>query len=601
MSSNGWNQDAMTSDQTILLLILLALLILLVWGRWRYDIVALGALFTAGIFGLVPQAELFSGFGNPATITVVLVLIVSFGLTKSGAVEFITQLIEPFSSKPLLHISILTFLAAFLSMFMNNVGALALLMPIAIQSTTKAGRSPATVLMPLSFGSILGGLVTLIGTPPNILIANYRREVTGEAFTMFDFAPVGGGIAIAGILFMLFIGWRLVKVRKQTVGLELFDVEKYLFELKVTANSALVGKRAGELKDLLAEQKMDILSLVHKQQTMAVVSRRHILAVNDLLMLQGSHDDIESFASVHDLTMLSAENARSEILLSEDSQIAEVVITENSPIVGRTPRQIGFNRKYAVNLLAASRAGTPHRNRLRDFQFRAGDVLLLHGEGDELQEAIIQLNCYPLAPRDLNIHGAAKAMPALATFILAIAAAASGLISIQLALGIATVAMVLLNVMPVREFYAGVDWPVVVLLGAMIPLGAALETTGTTALLVDGILALAGDMSPVFILAMLLIITMTVSDVLNNAATAILMAPIAYNTALSLDVNPDTFLMAVAVGASCAFLTPIGHQNNALIMGPGGYHFGDYWRMGLPLEIVIVAVALPLLLLVWPL
>ena len=205
-------------------------------------------------------------------------LIVSFGLTKSGAVEFITQLIEPFSSKPLLHISILTFLAAFLSMFMNNVGALALLMPIAIQSTTKAGRPPATVLMPLSFGSILGGLVTLIGTPPNILIANYRREVTGEAFTMFDFAPVGGGVAIAGILFMLFIGWRLVKVRKQTSGLELFDVEKYLFELKVPAESALVGKRVGELKDLLAEQKMDILSLVHKQQKMAVVSRRHILA-----------------------------------------------------------------------------------------------------------------------------------------------------------------------------------------------------------------------------------------------------------------------------------------------------------------------------------
>ncbi|MCH2356510.1 MAG: SLC13 family permease [Pseudomonadales bacterium] len=591
----------MTSDQTILLLILLALLILLVWGRWRYDIVALGALFTASIFGIVPQTELFSGFGNPATITVALVLIVSFGLTKSGAVEFITQLIEPFSSKPLLHISILTFLAAFLSMFMNNVGALALLMPIAIQSTTKAGRPPATVLMPLSFGSILGGLVTLIGTPPNILIANYRREVTGEAFTMFDFAPVGGGVAIAGILFMLFIGWRLVKVRKQTSGLELFDVEKYLFELKVPAESALVGKRVGELKDLLAEQKMDILSLVHTQQKMAVVSRRHILAVNDLLMLQGSHDDIDSFASTHDLTMLSAENARKEILHSEDSQIAEVVITENSPIVGSTPRQIRFNRKYAVNLLAASRAGTPHRNRLRDFQFRAGDVLLLHGEGDELQEAIIRLNCYPLAPRDLSIHGSAKAMPALVIFMLAIGAVASGWISIQLALGIATVAMALLNVVPVREFYAGVDWPVVVLLGAMIPLGTALETTGTTTLLVDGILVLAGDMSPVFILAMLLIITMTVSDVLNNAATAILMAPIAYNTALSLEVNPDTFLMAVAVGASSAFLTPIGHQNNALIMGPGGYHFGDYWRMGLPLEIVIVTVALPLLLLVWPL
>jgi di/tricarboxylate transporter len=591
----------MTSDQAILLLILLALLILMVWGRWRYDIVALGALFTASIFGLVPQTELFSGFGNPATITVVLVLIVSFALTKSGAVEFITQMIEPVSSKPFLHISILTFLAAFLSMFMNNVGALALLMPIAIQSTTKAGRPPATVLMPLSFGSILGGLVTLIGTPPNILIANYRREVTGEAFTMFDYAPVGGGIAVAGILFMLFIGWRLVKVRKQTAGLELFDVEKYLFELKLTADSELVGKRVSELKEILAEQKLDILALVHKRQNMAPASRRHILVANDLLMLQGSHEDIDTFASAYNLKLLSAESARNAILHSEDSEIAEVVVTENSPIVGRTPSQIRFNRKYDVNLLAASRAGTPHRDRLRDFNFKAGDVLLLHGEGEELQDAIILLNCYPLARRDLDIGRAAKAMPALATFLLAIAAAASGLISIQLALGIATVAMALLHVVPVREFYTGVDWPVVVLLGAMIPLGAALETTGTTTLLVDAILSIAGDMSPVFILAMLLIITMTVSDVLNNAATAILMAPIAYNIALSLDLNPDTFLMAIAVGASCAFLTPIGHQNNALIMGPGGYHFGDYWRMGLPLEIVIVAVALPLLLVVWPL
>lgn len=247
----------MTTDQSILLLILFALLFLLVWGRWRYDIVALGALFTASIFGLIPQAEMFAGFGNPATVTVIMVLIVSFGLTKSGAVEFVADAIEPISSKPFLHIAVLTFLAAFLSMFMNNVGALALLMPIAIRSTNMAGRSPATVLMPLSFGSILGGLVTLIGTPPNILIANYRQQMTGEAFTMFDYAPVGGGIAICGIFFMLFIGWKLVKVRKQTIGLELFDVEKYLFELKVTEDSTFFEKKAGELKDELAKKKPD--------------------------------------------------------------------------------------------------------------------------------------------------------------------------------------------------------------------------------------------------------------------------------------------------------------------------------------------------------
>lgn len=590
----------MTTDQSILLLILFALLVLLVWGRWRYDIVALGALFAAAIFGLIPQTQMFSGFGNPATITVIMVLIVSFGLTKSGAVEFIADAIEPISSTPYLHIAVLTFLAAFLSMFMNNVGALALLMPIAIQSTTKAGRSPATVLMPLSFGSILGGLVTLIGTPPNILIANYREQVTGEAFTMFDFAPVGGGIAICGIFFMLLIGWKLVRVRKQTTGLELFDVEKYLFELKVTEESSFADKKAGELKDSLLEQNLALLSMVHRRERIQVVYRRQIILANDLLMVQGSHDDVAKFATSNNLSMVSAENGQKEVLHSEDSQAAEVVVTPNSPIAGRTASQIRFNRKYSVNLLAASRAGTPHRDRLRDFKFEVGDVLLLHGETDAIEEAIIKLNCYPLANRVLGLGGNSKAVPAMLTFIIAIVAAASGFVTIQLALGFATVAMVLLNIVPVREFYDGVDWAVVVLLGAMIPLGAALEATGNTTLLVDGILAVAGDMSPVFLIAMILIITMMVSDVLNNAATAILMVPISFNIALSLELNPDAFLMAVAVGASCAFLTPIGHQNNVLIMGPGGYKFGDYWRMGLPLEIVIVIVALPLLLIVWP-
>lgn len=591
----------MTADQSILLLILFALLVLLVWGRWRYDIVALGALFTASIFGIIPQSEMFSGFGNSATITVVMVLIVSFSLTKSGAVEFISEAIEPIAGIPYLHIAALTFLAAFLSMFMNNVGALALLMPIAIQSTTKAGRSPATVLMPLSFGSILGGLVTLIGTPPNILIANYREEMTGDAFTMFDYAPVGGGIATCGILFMLLIGWKLLKVRKQTTGLELFDVEEYLFELKVVEESSFVENKAGVLKDALAEQNLTLLSMLHRREKLQVVYRRQIIAVNDLLMIQGSHDDIEQFANAHGLQMVSAENAQQEILHDEDSQAAEVVVTPNSPIVGSTASQIRFNRKYSVNLLAASRSGTPHRDRLRDFEFAVGDVLLLHGPEDEIQESIVKLNCYPLAKRELGLGRNKKALPALLTFILAITAAASGIISIQLALGLATVVMVLLNIVPVREFYDGVDWAVVVLLGAMIPLGAALESTGTTTLMVSGILALAGDMSPVFLIFLILVITMSVSDVLNNAATAILMAPIAFNIAILLNLNPDAFLMAVAVGASCAFLTPIGHQNNALIMGPGGYKFGDYWRMGLPLEIIIVAVALPLLLTVWPL
>lgn len=593
--------DAETLDQLQLMLVLIGLLILLVWGRWRYDVVALGALFIAALFGLVPQSQLFAGFGNPATITVVLVLIISFGLSRSGAVEFVISAIEPLSSRPSLHIAVLSFIAAFLSMFMNNVGALALLMPIAIQSTNKAGRSPASVLMPLSFGSILGGLVTLIGTPPNILIANYREEVTGQAFTMFDFAPVGGGVAIAGILFMLVFGSKLVKIRKQASGNEGFDIERYLFEAKVADDSDFVGQPVGDLKDALEAQKMDLVTLQSWRQVSPVVNRRQLLRVGDILVLQGSQEDIDGFTTEHKIALVSAENSTRELMHSADSQMLEIVVTPRSSLVGRTPAEVRFNRRYGVNLLAASRSGTPHRSRLRDFTIRVGDVLLLHGEEEALQEAIVKLACYPLATRSLDLKRGENSLPALLIFVAAIAVTAIGLVSIQLALGLACVAMALRSIVPIRELYDGVDWPVVVLLGALIPLGTALETTGATQVLVGGILGVAGEYSPVILLTLILVVTMTVSDVLNNAATAILMAPIAYNIATTLGLNPDTFLMAVAIGASCAFLTPIGHQNNALIMGPGGYEFGDYWRVGLPLEVVIVAAAIPLLLLAWPL
>lgn len=591
----------MTTDQATLLAILVILLAMLIWGRIRYDIVALGALFTASVFGLVPQSEIFTGFGNPATITVVLVLIVSYGLTRSGGVEYVNKLVDPFSNHPFLHISVLTFVAAILSMFMNNVGALALLMPVAIQSATKAGRSPATVLMPLSFGSILGGLVTLIGTPPNILIASYRQEVTGQPFTMFDFSPVGGGIALCGILFMLLIGWRLVKVRKQSTGLDLFDIEHYLFETRVPEESPVNGMRTGQLRDMLREKKMDLVARISGDTEYAPPDGRYKIAKGDYLMIQGPHDDVHEFAATELLTMHTAMNQNKPFAHSEDTTVMEVVVTGNSPLVGNTPADIRFNSRYQITLLAVSRSGTPHQSRLRQFELQVGDVLLLHGEKINIESAITRLNCYPLAERAFDTKNNKKATPALVTFVLAIAATALGLIPIQLALGIATVVMAVTRIVPIREFYDGVEWPVVVLLGAMLPLGGALQTTGTTDLLVDGILAVVGDLSPIFILAVILIVTMTVSDVLNNAATAILMAPIAYNIAANLNLNPDAFLMAVAVGASCAFLTPIGHQNNALIMGPGGYRFGDYWRMGLPLEIIIVVVAIPLLLLFWPL
>lgn len=590
----------MTFDQSAIIVVIVVLLFLFIWGKWRYDIVALTALFSCSFLGLVPTDQVFSGFGHPATITVLIVLILSYGLTKSGAVEGIIRLVSPVSSIPSLHIALLIFIAAFLSMFMNNVGALALLMPVAIQSTVKAGRSPATVLMPLSFGSILGGLVTLIGTPPNIIIASYREKVVGLPFTMFDYSPVGGVVAIAGIIFMACIGWRLVKVRKATAGTDLFEIEDYLFEVKVVKGSALIDKTIKYIRENLNSLDVEIISLIHKKQKLAVVPINQMLTANDVLLVEGPQEDIDKFISKFGLSLVAADSTREEILHSVRTETLEVVVAPRSSIEGKLVENIRFKRRFNVNLLGIFREGRQLSKRIRSYVLRAGDVLLLHGEKDDLADAIGKFDCYPLAKRNVDFGMRKMALRALFVFIVAIGLASTGILPIQIALGSAVVVMALLNIVPVREFYDGVDWPVIILLGAMIPVGSALETTGATQLIADLLLRLTEGLSVTVILALLLIITMTLSDILNNAATAVLMAPIANTVAQTLGANPDPFLMSVAVGASCAFLTPIGHQNNALVMGPGGYKFSDYWRIGLPLEIIIALVATPMIMYVWP-
>lgn len=590
----------MTFDQVALLTIIAITLILFVLDKWRYDIVALLSLFACGVLNIIPPQYLFSGFGHPATITLAFVLVLSYGLTKSGAIEGLLKLIEPVAKYPTIHITVLLFLAAFLSMFMNNVGALALLMPIAIQSTLKANRSPATVLMPLSFGSILGGLVTLIGTPPNIIISSYNQKVTGQPFYMFDFAPVGGAVAIAGILFMLTIGWRLVRVRKSSTGESLFEIESYLFEVKVNEKSKIIDLQVRELDRLCEMSGVNLVSVLHKKQYVPVSQRLYNIQHNNLLMLEGSQEDIDKFVSKYNLSLLGAESAREEIFHSEHTKVMEIVVSPNSRLLGRTVGQIRFKYLLGINLLAVSRQGRSYRSRLRQLTFRSGDVLLIHGEHELVDTAIQKLNCFPLAKRSLDFGKRKKNLLSLAIFCAAVAFASFGMIPIPISFGLAMLAMVLLNIIPIREFYDAINWPVVFLIGAMLPIGQALESTGITALITSNILAFTGTQSLTLLLAFILIITMTLSDILNNAATAILMAPIAVNISEATGVSATPFLMAVAVGASCAFLTPIGHQNNALVMGPGGYQFGDYWRIGLPLEIIICAVAIPLIPIVWP-
>jgi len=588
-------------DQRLILIIIALTLLLFIWGRWRYDLVALMALGACALTGLLPTEALFEGFGHPATITVAIVLVLSHGLSKSGAIEGMTRVINPLSRYPMLHLTALVFIAAFLSMFMNNVGALALLMPVAIQSTLQANRPPASVLMPLSFGSILGGLVTLIGTPPNIIMSTYRRDAFGEPYQMFDFAPVGGVVAIAGLLFLISIGWRLVKVRKQGGDLALFDIESYLFEVSIPEDHELIGTNIAELKTSLKEEGIHILLLEHHGKSLLAIPDQHMLAEGDLLVLQGAHEAVDKMASKWKLNLLSADSPQERIDQTDQSLIMEMVVAPTSRLVDRIASSIRFRHALGVDLIAVARHGKPFRRRLKHFQFRPGDVLLVHGDEQLVEEALGYLGCYPLAERQLDLGKRKFAWPALLVFGVAIGLAVTGVLSLQVSLGLAVLIFLLSNIIPIRELYDAIDWPVIVLLGAMIPVGQALENTGTTTLLAHQLLQLTGGIPIWGILAIVLVVTMTLSDVLNNAATVILMAPIAKTLALSLNVNPDAFLMAVAIGASCAFLTPIGHQNNALVMGPGGYQFGDYWRVGLLLEVIIVAVSVPMLLVIWPL
>ena len=597
----------MTPDQIKIIAIVCISLFLFIFSKLRYDLVGILTLGALIAFGLVDQKDVFSGFGHPATLTVAIVLIVSYGLGKSGIAESIGSLAAKAPSASL-HIIVFIFITAFLSAFMNNVGALALMMPIAIQSSVNAGRSPSKILMPLSFGSMLGGLVTMIGTPPNIIIANYRAKTIGEEFSMFDFAPVGFCVAIIGIIYLSFVGWRLIKIRKDASDDSLFNVENYLFRIKVPKDFSS-SKKEIDLNQELKQKNIKFSFLVRENEQYKTLPEDYSLKKNDLLFLEGSHEEIDKLDCDLKLELAEVNNSANIISNSGDDAIMEMVVAKDSKITNKSISEIQFNSKFKVKLLAVSRNDESIANKIKriwlkikikDFRFQAGDIILIDGKEEDVEKTISELGCYPLADRKINFGKKKMAFPCAAIFIGAILLSSFELLSIQASLGLAALLMVMLKIIPVREMYEGVKLQVIVLLGTMIPLGIVLEDTGTTKLLADYLITLSGDVSLIVILTLVLLISMFLSDVLNNTATAILMAPIAKDIAVGLNVSPDPFLMAVAIGASCAFLTPIGHQNNILVMEPGGYKFKDYWKMGLPLEIIIVATAMPLILIFWP-
>ena len=590
----------MISDQVILFCLLGVVFILLIWGKIRYDLVAFGALTIAIVIGVVPQEEAFAGFGHHATIIIALVLIVSRGLFNSGAIELVARHVIDSGRSLFVHIGVMSGVAAVLSAVMNNVAALALLMPLDIQAARKAKRSVSLSLMPLSFASILGGMITLIGTPPNIIIASFREQAVGEPFGMFDFAPVGAVTALVGIIFIVVIGWRLIPVasREDSGDDKAQPHEDYVAEVLVGENSSMVGRRVRDLDQESDEADVAIIGLVRNGNRLPGGARAEAIRAGDLIVIEANAEHIDAFVGSFKLEYVGSEKYVSQT--SKGLSLVEAVVPENARIEGRSALSLQLLYRHGVTLLGVSRKGKNFRQRVRKLDTRAGDVLLLLGPAEHLDDVVAWLGCLPLQQRELQLVQRHKAWVAVGSFALAIAATTSGVIHLPEALALVCMVMVGFNIVPLKELYSSVEWPVIILLGSMIPIGAALESAGGTALIAQHIIEFAADYGPVVVLTLLMIVTMTLSDILNNTATTIIAAPIAIDIAGRLGVNPDPFLMAVAVAASCAFLTPIGHKNNILILGPGGYRFGDYWQMGLPLEIIVVVVSIPMILLVWP-
>ena len=591
----------MTFDQVFLFSLLIFIFSLLIWGRIRYDIVTIAALFIAFVAGVIPQEHVFSGFSHPATIIVALVLIVSRGLSNSGAIELLSRFLVDGTRKLGTHIGLMSTIAAALSGIMNNVATLALLMPVDMQAARKAKRSPALTLMPLSFATILGGMVTLIGTPTNVVIATFREKALGEPYLMFDFAPVGIVVASVGILYVATVGWRLIPVdrSKHDTTEELMDMEGYIAEAIIQADSRFIDKKLRDLDTLSTESDVNVLGLVRQGKRLPGTARNYVMRENDILVLEAGPDAIEQFVGAAGLKYIGADKQAS--VLSENLALVEVVVPENALIEGRSAMDVQLLYRQGITLLGVSRKGKRFRDRVRKLKICAGDILLLLGPEDQLPDVVTWLGCLPLAERGLQVIQRHKAILAVGLFALAIIVASIGWLYLPLALMGVVVAYVLLKIIPLSQIYTSVAWPVIVLLACLIPISTALETSGGTTLIAQTIVDLTQGMSPVIVLTILMLITMTMSDLLNNVATALIAAPISVDIAQQLNVNPDSFLMAVAVAASCAFLTPIGHKNNTIIMGPGGYSFGDYWRMGLPLEILVVLVGIPMILVVWPL
>jgi di/tricarboxylate transporter len=588
----------MTLAPVLAFSIIAVMMALFAWGRWRYDLVAVVALLAAVIAGIVPPNQAFNGFSDDIVIIVGSALVVSAAVARSGVIERVARWLGPYLTTINRQIVALVGSVTVLSAFVKNVGALAMLMPVALQLARRSGTSPSALLMPMSFGALLGGIVTLVGTSPNVIVSRVREQLVGEPFGMFDFTPVGIGIATVGFVFLVF-GWRLLPHRKSAASIDAaFNLEDYTTEVSVPEESPANGITVKALEEL-GENEIEVITLLRSRRRRYEPAGNAVIKARDILILQGEPAALERVVALEKLELTREGKLHEVDTPSDEIGVTEAVITPDSPLVGNSVGQLKLFDRYAVNLLALSRKGRRITHRLRSVKLRAGDVVVFRGNLAAMPATLGDLHCLPLAERDLRIGRKASLLPIL------VLAAAMGLVAfnivpVAIAFFGAAVVLLLVRSLTLSEAYDAIEWPILIMLGALIPVSDALRTTGGTDLIAAWLSTASSALPPFGALVLLLAAAMAVTPFLNNAATVLVMAPIAASLAGKLGYNPDAFLMAVAIGAACDFLTPIGHQCNTLVMGPGGYQFGDYWRLGLPLSLLVLAVGTPLIAFFWP-
>ncbi|AOG04323.1 SLC13 family permease [Bosea sp. RAC05] len=591
----------MTTPQLLSVSLVAVMMVAFLWGRLRYDIVAMLALLAGVALGIVPAGEAFKGFSDDIVIIVGSALVLSAAVARSRVIERALAGIMPVLGSTQAQVVLLVVVVAVMSAIIKNIGALAMMLPIAYQLARKGGRSPSVFLMPMAFASLLGGIVTLVGTSPNVIVARVRAELGGEPFSMFDFTPVGIVVALAGCAFLA-IGYRLLpQERRGAVSLDqAIDIKDYVTEAAIVETSALAGKTVAELK-ALGGGELQIVAILRDERRLQAPLPDASLKAGDTLLLRGDAAVLERVVAEGGLDLDGQHRPIEKEDALDPDQVSEAIIGPNSVLIGQSAGDIGLHARFGVNMIAISRSGERFTQRLRDIRLRAGDIVVIQGDEKQLPEKLMELGLLPLADRVVSLGSTRKAVMTVSIVLAAVIALAFGLAPVPLTFFAAAVLLIALRCLPLREAYSSIDAPILLMLAALIPVSDTLRSTGATDVFAGWLAQIGSGMPGWASVALILAAAMAVTPFLNNAATVLVMAPIGAGFAAKLGYNPDAFLMAVAIGAACDFLTPIGHQCNTLVMGPGGYRFSDYPRLGAPLSLIVLVVAVPMILLVWPL